>query len=65
MLVDGVKCITNLAVEINNIIRHDSMSNQQQQITILDFGGGLGINYDSDEDEKFIWNMQKIERKYC
>ena len=52
MLVDGVKCITNLAVEINNIIRHDSTSNRQQQITILDFGGGLGINYDSDEDAK-------------
>jgi diaminopimelate decarboxylase len=49
MLVDGAKCIALLAVEINALGRQEG---QRQQISILDFGGGLGINYDSDDDAK-------------
>lgn len=39
MLVDGVKCITELAEEIGD------------QIKILDIGGGLPMNYLSDEED--------------
>lgn len=43
LLVDGVKCIVQLATEINAKIGH-------QQITLLDIGGGLPMNYWSDEE---------------
>ena len=42
------------------------VQNPQQQITILDFGGGLGINYDSDEDAKIRYlEYAKKLKKYC
>lgn len=43
MLVDGVKCITDLAEEIN-------AQQEAQQVKILDIGGGLPMNYLSDEE---------------
>jgi len=56
MLVDGVKSIVNLAEEINKIAG-------EQRVKILDIGGGLPMNYLSDEEtptfEDYASELQK------
>ncbi len=42
MMARGIKVITDLAEEINAVIGH-------QQITRLDIGGGLPVNFDSED----------------